>query len=76
MTEGIQACVYYRQTYNAKQFLLRVLFIIGFVLFTRFDFQSLLPETMFLLLPTSVHIYQWVCPKFILGIYNAHAHAL
>ena len=34
---------HYRQTYKAKQFLLRVLFIIGFVLFTRFYFQSLLP---------------------------------
>ena len=30
---------------------------------------------MFLLLPTNVHIYKWVFPKFILGIYNAHAHA-
>ena len=51
-----------------------VLFI--FVLFTRFYFQSLLPETMLLLLPTNVRIYKWVFPKFILGIYNAHAHAL
>jgi hypothetical protein len=73
MTEGIHTFAYYRQTYKAKQFLLRVLFIIGFVLFTRFYFQSLLPETMFLLLPTNVHIYKWVFPKFILGIYYAHA---
>ena len=43
MTEGIQTFAHYRQTYKAKQFLLRVLFIIGFVLFTRFYFQSLLP---------------------------------
>ena len=43
MTEGIQTFAHYRQTYKAKQFLLRVLFTIGFVLFTRFYFQSLLP---------------------------------
>jgi hypothetical protein len=43
MTEGIQTFAHYRHTYKAKQFLLRVLFIIGFVLFTRFYFQSLLP---------------------------------
>jgi hypothetical protein len=42
MTEGIHTFAHYRQTYKAKQFLVRVLFIIEFVLFTRFYFQSLM----------------------------------
>ena len=77
MTEGIQTFAYYRQTYKLSKAVSIRFFVHNRICpIYKISFPIIIiPETMFLLLPTNVHIYKWVFLKFILGIYNAHAHA-